>query len=256
MQHAIADVVNGIRGLRAEETPYGIFFGQLSNAQQQQVVAAVAYRERQAMVPDLRVHGLQGVGLTHWELKLLRRSANTYPSGVRGGATGVHKRALEVEREHIGRLAGVDERLYGVQPGPLAHGHRTRPANPGPLISAYDSFGGVTPIVFGYQAEASDGACDLIKALAEAWAPDLAERYVIDSAEAAVGVATDLLREEFGAAVFKAQATVLLDRLRYCMPGHEEAEVRRHTQRKQWLSREAHASCRGRATARFRYPCP
>ena len=125
----------------------------------------------------------------------------TYPSGVRGGATGVHKRALEVEREHIGRLAGVDERLYGVQPGPLAHGHRTRPANPGPLVSAYDSFGGVTPIVFGYQAEASDGACDLIKALAEAWAPDLAERYVIDSAEAAVGVATDLLREEIGAAV-------------------------------------------------------
>ena len=83
----------------------------------------------------------------------------------------------------------------------------------------------------------------------------MAERYVIDSAEAAVGVATDLLREEFGAAVFKAQATVLLlDRLRYCMPGHEEAEVRRHTQRKQWLSREAHASCRGRAMARFRYP--
>ena len=103
---------------------------------------------------------------------------------------------------------------------------------------------------------ASDGACDLIKALAEAWAPDLAERYVIDSAEAAVGVATDLLREEFGAAVFKAQATVLLDRLRYCMPGHEEAEVRRHTQRKQWLSREAHASCRGRAMARFHYPRP
>ena len=163
---------------------------------------------------------------------------------------------MERGREHIGRLAGVDERLYGVQPGPLAHGHRTRPANPGPLVSAYDSFGGVTPIVFGYQAEASDGACDLIKALAEAWAPDLAERYVIDSAEAAVGVATDLLREEIGAAVFKAQATILLDRLRYCMPGHEAAEVRRHTQRKQWLSREAHASCRGRAMARFRYPRP
>ena len=105
--------------------------------------------------------------------------------------------------------------------GPCAHTKRpasslvSRPANPGPLVSAYDSFGGVTPIVFGYQAEASDGACDLIKALAEAWAPDLAERYVIDSAEAAVGVATDLLREEIGAAVFKAQAAVLLDRLRY-----------------------------------------
>ena len=39
-----------------------------------------------------------------------------------------------------------------------------------------------------------------------------------------------LAREEIGAAVFKAQATDLLDRLTYCMPGHEAAEVRRHTQ--------------------------
>ena len=83
----------------------------------------------------------------------------------------------------------------------------------------------------------------LVRRLLRSWDP-----------RAAVGVATDLLREEIGAAVFKAQATVLLDRLRYCMPGHEEAEVRRHTQRKQWLCREAHASCRGRAMARFHYP--
>ena len=85
----------------------------------------------------------------------------------------------------------------------------------------------------------------LVRRLLRSWDP-----------RAAVGVATDLLREEIGAAVFKAQATILLDRLRYCMPGHEAAEVRRHTQRKQWLSREAHASCRGRAMARFRYPRP
>ena len=57
---------------------------------------------------------------------------------------GVHKRALEVEREHVGRLAGVDEQLYGVPPGPLAHGHRTRPNHPGPLVRAYDGMGGVT----------------------------------------------------------------------------------------------------------------
>ena len=235
-----------------EETPYGVFFGQLSNAQQQQVVAAVAYRERQAMVPDLRILGLQGAGPTHWELKLLRHSANTYPAGVRGAVVGVHKRALEVEREHVGRLAGVDEQLYGVPPGPLAHGHRTRPSHPGPLVRAYDGMGGVTPIVFGYQAEASEGACDLIKSLAEAWAPDLADRYVIDSAEAAVGIATDWLRKEFGAAVFMAQATAILDRIKYCMRGHEAApEVRRYTQRARWSSREAFAACRGHPRTRF-----
>ena len=122
------------------------------------------------------------------------------------------------------------QQLYGVPPGPLAHGHRTRPSHPGPLVRAYDGMGGVaTPIVFGYQAEASEGACDLIKSLAEAWAPDLAERYVIDSAEAAVGIATDLLREEFGAAVFTAQATVLLDRIKYCMRGQEAAARRPDT---------------------------
>ena len=91
---------------------------------------------------------------------------------------------------------------------------------------------------------------------ADELAPKYADCYLLESVEAAIGIATDRLREEFGAAVFKAQATILLDRLRYCMPGHEAAEVRRHTQRKQWLSREAHASCRGRAMARFRYPRP
>ena len=99
---------------------------------------------------------------------------------------------------------------------------------------------------------------DLIKSLAEAcWAPDLAERcYVIDSVETAVGIATDLLREEFGAAVFKAQATVILDRVKYCMRGHEATEVRRYTQRAQWSSREAHVACRGRARGRYSLRCP
>ena len=46
------------------------------------------------MVPDLRIHGLEGRGSSYFELKLLRASRNTYPSGVRGGATGVEKLAL------------------------------------------------------------------------------------------------------------------------------------------------------------------
>ena len=66
-----------------------------------------------------------------------------------------------------------------------------------------------------------------------------------------MGVATDLLREEFGAAVFIAQATVILDRIKYCMRGHEAAEVRRYTQRARWSSREAFAACRGHPRTRF-----
>ena len=63
--------------------------------------------------------------------------------------------------------------------------------------------------------------------------------------------------EEFGAAVFMAQATILLDRIKYCMRGHEAAEVRRYTQRARWSSREAFVACRGHPRGQFRHrrPC-
>ena len=54
----------------------------------------------------------------------------------------------------------------------------------------------------------------------------MAERFHPD---AAVGIATDRLREEFGAAVFKAQARIILDRVRYCLRGNRAAAVRRAT---------------------------
>jgi len=50
---------------------------------------------------------------------------------------------------------------------PQEHGHSTRPANPGPLVQAHDSLGTVQSIAFGYLAEASAGACDLIKSVAD-----------------------------------------------------------------------------------------
>ena len=75
-----------------------------------------------------------------------------------------------------------------------------------PLVRAYDSLGTVQPIVFGYLAEASAGACDLIKSVADELAPRYAALYLLESVEAAVGIATDRLREEIGAAVFKLQS--------------------------------------------------
>ena len=91
---------------------------------------------------------------------------------------GVEKLALAVNREHIGRLADLDEQLYGVAAGPRQHGHSTRPPNPGPLVQAYDGLGTVQPIVFGYLAEASAGACDLIKSVADELAPRYADLYL------------------------------------------------------------------------------
>ena len=73
--------------------------------------------------------------------------------------------------------------------------------------------------------------------------------------EAAVGIATDRLREEFGVAVFKAQARVILDRCahrtRYCYRGNRAADARRHLQQAQWRSRAAHARCHGRPRGRY-----
>ena len=107
------------------------------------------------------------------------------------------------------------------------------------------------PIVFGYQAEASAGACDLIKSVADELAPRYADLYLLESVEAAVGIATDRLREEFGAAVFKAQARVILDRIRYCYRGNRAADARRHLQQARWRSRAAHARCHGRPRGRY-----
>ena len=141
--------------------------------------------------------------------------------------------------------------LYGVAAGPRQHGHSTRPPNPGPLVQAYDGLGTVQPIVFGYLAEASAGACDLIKSVADELAPRYADLYLLESVEAAVGIATDRLREEIGAAVFKAQARVILDRIRYCYRGNRAADARRHLQQARWRSRAEHARSHGRPRGRY-----
>ena len=125
------------------------------------------------------------------------------------------------------------------------------PPNPGPLVRAYDTLGAVQPIVFGYLAEASAGACDLIKSVADELAPRYADLYLLESVEAAVGIATDRLREEIGAAVFKAQARVILDRIRYCYRGNRAADARRHLQQARWRSRAAHARSHGRPRGRY-----
>ena len=116
---------------------------------------------------------------------------------------------------------------------------------------AYDSLGAVQPIVFGYLAEASAGACDLIKSVADELAPRYADLYLLESVEAAVGIATDRLREEIGAAVFKAQARVILDRIRYCYRGNRAADARRHLQQARWRGRAEHARSHGRPRGRY-----
>ena len=57
--------------------------------------------------------------------------------------------------------------------------------------------------------------------------------------------------QEIGAAVFKAQARVILDRIRYCYRGNRAADARRHLQQARWRSRAEHARSHGRPRGRY-----
>ena len=82
-------------------------------------------------------------------------------------------------------------------------------------------------------------------------APEISGHYLLNSPDAAVGIATDRLREEFGAAAFKAQARIILDRVRYCLRGNRAAAVRRAKQQQRWQCRRAHAECFGRPRGHY-----
>jgi hypothetical protein len=58
----------------------------------------------------------------------------------------------------------------------------------------------------------------LIGKLADAWAPQIADQYLLDNVLAAEGIARSILREEIGAACFNAHAHILLGRTKFCQP--------------------------------------
>ena len=72
------------------------------------------------------------------------------------------------------------------------------------------------PIVFGAYGEVSEGMEVLIGKLADAWAPQIADQYLLDNVLAAEGIARSILREEIGAACFNALAHILLGRTKSC----------------------------------------
>ena len=86
------------------------------------------------------------------------------------------------------------------------------------------------PIVFGAYGEVSAGMEVLISRLGDAWAPQIADQYLLDNVLAAEGIARSILREEIGAACFNAHAHILLGRTKFCQPGYGAAYGRRRDQ--------------------------
>ena len=82
----------------------------------------------------------------------------------------------------------------------------------------------------------------LLASAAKRGADEMADRCLIENREAAVGVQVFHLRQRWGATVWRAQTQVLLGRLKYALPGWEEAESRRAA------DTAAEASCRSHAS--------
>jgi hypothetical protein len=55
----------------------------------------------------------------------------------------------------------------------------------------------------------------LIGKLADAWAPQIADQYLLDNVLAVEGIARSILREEIGAACFNAHVHILLGRTKF-----------------------------------------
>jgi hypothetical protein len=67
----------------------------------------------------------------------------------------------------------------------------------------------------------------LLASMAKRGADEMADRYLIENREAAVGVQMSHMRQRWGAAVWRVLTQVLLGGLKYALPGWEEAESRR-----------------------------
>jgi hypothetical protein len=82
----------------------------------------------------------------------------------------------------------------------------------------------------------------LLASMAKRGADEVADRYLIENREAAVGVQMFHMRQRWGAAVWRAQTQVLLGRLKYALPGWKEAESRRAADTATEASWRSHAS--------------
>jgi hypothetical protein len=85
----------------------------------------------------------------------------------------------------------------------------------------------------------------LIGKLADAWAPQIAEQYLLDNVLTAEGIARSILREEIGAACFNAHAHILLGRTKFCQPGYGAAGIRAAPRPRRAIQSGSSAGTRG-----------
>ena len=180
-----------------------------ADAQKAQDYLGTRSREVQGIIPDLQIN------IPFYELKGIRSdSSHTNYNGA--ATTGVAKREGRVSVDLSRRAEALDAKCFGVHPPSV-----------GPWQRALNEAGGVRPLVFGQYWETSAGLDDLLQEIATIGADQAADRYLLESPLAAVGVQRRLLRQRLVCCIAKAQSNVLLRRLHYCLPGWDAAEGRR-----------------------------
>ena len=114
------------------------------------------------------------------------------------------------------KVVRLDGKVFGVQQPAL-----------GPFQRRLQEIGGIAPLVFGQYGELSGSFEELIDTLAVKGCDQAAEHYLLDVGSGAAAVQKRLLRQRVNCCVARAQAGVLLRRLKFALPGWAQAETRR-----------------------------
>ena len=182
--------------------------------------------EKQGIIPDLLFGEADFL-----ELKGIR-SDGSHSNYNGAPVTGVEKRAAAWLVELREKVVRLDLKVFGVQ----------QPAV-GPFQRRLQEIGGITPLVFGQYGELSASFEALIDTLAVKGCDQAADRYLLDVGPGAASVQKRLLRQRVNCCVARAQAGVLLRRLKFALPGWTEAESRRGA----WAQKSAQRAAQARA---------
>jgi hypothetical protein len=149
-------------------------------------------------------------------------------------SAGVAKKELSIANLMAEKAAELDRDTFGV----VGVGQ-------GPWQRRLEEIGGIKPLAFGQFGEMGPGLKALLASKAKRGADEMADRYLIENCEAAVGVQMFHMRQRWGAAVWRAQTQVLLGGLKCALPGWEEAESCRAADTAAEASWRPHASGAG-----------
>ena len=181
-------------------------------------------RRRPAVCPDLLFDDVE-----FFELKGIRSDGSH--SNYNGAAvTGVEKRAAAWLVELRNKVVRLDLKAFGVQQPALR-----------PFQRRLQEIGGIAPLVFGQYGELSSSFESLIDTLAVKGCDQAADHYLLDVGPGAASVQKRLLRQRvnYCCCVARAQAGVLLSRLKFALPGWAQAEGRRAAEQRARFAQRA-----------------